>query len=210
MDLKDARVVIQGFGNVGSVVARELWDLGAKIVGVADIYGTRYCPSGFDVPRLIDHTGKGERVPAFPQGEEIDPKRLFELDCEVLVPAATANQITADNAGEIQAPLVAEAANGPTHTSADAILNEKGIFVIPDILCNAGGVFVSYLEYTQETQREQMTLQEVEDRLKNRMESCFELVHQKAVGEKIDMRTAALELAVGRVAEAIIARGLSP
>lgn len=210
LDLQNARVVIQGFGNVGSVVARELWDLGATIVAVADIHGARQCAQGFDVPGLCRYTEQGERICEFPQGEKIDPGRLFELDCEVLVPAATGNQITADNADRIKARLLAEAANGPTHPSADAILNEKGTFVVPDILCNAGGVFVSYLEYTQETQREQMTLQEVEGRLKNRMESCFETVHQKAIGEKTDMRTAALELAVGRVADAIIARGLSP
>lgn len=208
--LKGARVVLQGFGNVGSVVGRELYDMGAKVIAVSDIHGATHCPTGLDMPKLAQFIDEGGSMPEFPHGASLDPNEIFLLDCDMLVPAATANQIHEQNADNIKARIIAEAANGPTSPAADTILNEKGVFVIPDILCNAGGVFVSYLEYTQETQREQMTIEMVQSRLKHRMESRFQDVYNYAQSKKVTMRDAALELAIRTVADAIEARGLLP
>ena len=210
MDLTKARVAVQGYGNVGSVVANELHRMGAKIVAVADIQGVTHNFMGLDIEGLNEHVKGGGEVPSFPGGEAITSRQFFSIDCDILIPAASANQITLENAESIQAHLIAEGANGPTTPEADQILQKKGVFVIPDILCNAGGVFVSYLEYTQETQREQMTLEEVESRLEKRMESCFRAVYENAKSNQVDMRTSALELSVKRVAEAIICHGFMP
>jgi glutamate dehydrogenase/leucine dehydrogenase len=210
MDLARTRVAVQGFGNVGSVAANELHRMGAKVVAVEDIQGVTYNPLGLDIPGLNEHVSAGGEVPSFPGGTPIASGEFFSLDCEILIPAASANQITIENVESIKARLIAEGANGPTTPEADTILQRKGVFVIPDILCNAGGVFVSYLEYTQETQREQMTLEEVESRLAKRMESRFQVVHENASSSQVDMRTSALELSVKRVAEAIICHGRLP
>ncbi len=210
MDLGTARVAVQGFGNVGSVAANELHRMGAKVVAVADIQGVTYNPSGLNIEGLNEHVKGGGQVPSFPGGRSITPSEFFSLDCDILIPAASANQITVENAESIQARLIGEGANGPTTPEADMILQRKGVFVIPDILCNAGGVFVSYLEYTQETQREQMTIEEVESRLEKRMESRFQAVYENAKSSHVDMRTSALELSVKRVAEAIVCHGFLP
>ncbi len=210
LDLKQSRIAVQGFGNVGSVAANELFRMGAKVVAVADIQGVTCNPSGLDIDGLNEHVSGGGEVSSFPGGGTITAGEFFGLDCDILVPAASANQITQENAESIRARLIAEGANGPTTPEADAVLQRKGVFVIPDILCNAGGVFVSYLEYTQETQREQMTLEEVESRLQKRMESRFQAVHENAQANHIDMRTSALELSVKRVAEAIVCHGYLP
>jgi glutamate dehydrogenase (NAD(P)+) len=132
------------------------------------------------------------------------------VDCDILIPAATGSVITCENAGQVKARLVAEAANAPTTPEADAILNQRGIFVIPDIMCNAGGVFVSYLEYTQETQRDQMTLDEVNARLAAQMETTFERVYERASQQAGSMREAAMDIGVSRVVEGIQRRGLLP
>lgn len=210
LPLPDARVVIQGFGNVGSVAARQLAQRGCRVIAVADIHGAIYHPEGLDLHALEAHVQSGLPVPEFHQGISIASSELFTLDCDILVPAATANQITVENAPYIRAQLIAEGANGPTTPEADFILQDRGIFLIPDILCNAGGVFVSYLEYTQETQREQMTLEEVDSRLKRRLEVCFDEVYAKAQNENLDMRTAALDIAIKRVSDAIISHGFLP
>ncbi len=210
MDLRKARVAVQGYGNVGSAAANELHRMGAKVVAVADIHGVTHNFMGLDIEGLNEHVKGGGEVPSFPGGESITSQQFFSIDCDILIPAASANQITLENAESIQARLIAEGANGPTTPEADQILQKRGVFVIPDILCNAGGVFVSYLEYTQETQREQMTLEEVESRLEKRMESCFRAVHENAKSSQVDMRTSALELSIKRVAEAIICHGFLP
>lgn len=210
MDLRKARVAVQGYGNVGSAAANELHRMGAKVVAVADIHGVTHNFMGLDIEGLNEHVKGGGVVPSFPGGESITSQQFFSIDCDILIPAASANQITLENAESIQARLIAEGANGPTTPEADQILQKRGVFVIPDILCNAGGVFVSYLEYTQETQREQMTLEEVESRLEKRMESCFRAVHENAKSSQVDMRTSALELSIKRVAEAIICHGFLP
>lgn len=210
IDLAQARVAIQGFGNVGAVAAQELFRRGLKIIALADIHGTIWNPSGLDVDGIQEHLRGGNSLATFPGSEPIPSSELFSLDCDILVPAASSNQITPANAENIKARLIAEGANGPTTPEADQILRKKGIFIIPDILCNAGGVFVSYLEYTQETQREQMTVEEVENRLQQRLEKCFEEVFSNARAGNIEMRSAALEIAIRRVADAIVCHGFYP
>lgn len=211
LELGEMRVAVQGFGNVGSVAALELQRMGARIVAVADIDGAVYNPSGLNVEGMLEHVGSGGAVHAFPGGNPWPASaEFFGLDCDILIPAASANQITQENADLITARIVAEGANGPTTPEADAVLEKKGVFIIPDILCNAGGVFVSYLEYTQETQREQMTADEVETRLQKRMESRFREVIDQAQSNDITFRASALNLAIHRVAEAISSHGFLP
>ena len=210
MDLSNARVVVQGFGNVGSVAATLLADTGARIIATSDIHGGCFHSHGLDIAKLVDHVGEGGSVGEFEGGERIKGSELFGLDCDILVPAAAGNQITETNAPDIKTRIVAEGANGPTTTEADQILIDNNIFIIPDILCNAGGVFVSYLEYTQETQREQMTLADVNCRLHECIEDRFDAVLAHARQNESDMRTASLELAVMKVVEAIHSRGLLP
>ena len=153
--------IVQGFGNVGSVAARELVLRGVHVVGISDVRGAVYNPRGLDLDRLQEHAYATGSVRGFSEADTVDPKELLEMPCDLLIPAATANQITAANAPRLRARVIAEGANGPTTPEADAVLADRGIPVIPDILCNAGGVYVSYLEYTQETQQEQMTEEEV-------------------------------------------------
>jgi glutamate dehydrogenase/leucine dehydrogenase len=210
LDLSKMRVALQGFGNVGSITAAEIVKYGAKVIAVADITGAVYNAKGLDIEMLIKHVEKNGGVKGFAQGQEIDDSKIFEIDCDILVPAASEAQITKENADNIKAKIIAEGANVPTTPAADRILNERGIKVIPDILCNAGGVFVSYLEYTQETQREQMTLAEVESRLENRIKQKFNDVYDYAQQKNLTMRQAAMDIAVGKVVEAIITRGLLP
>ena len=206
----DARVVLQGFGNVGSVVAQDLVRRGATVVAVADLSGAVANAGGINIAELSTHVEQTGGVAAFPHSKAIDSEEIFDLDCDVFVPAAAGSQITEANAGRIKARLIAEGANAPTTHAADEILDERGIFVIPDILCNAGGVFVSYLEYAQETQREQMTLKEVEARLEERMTETFTAVHSHAREKGLTMRQAAMGMAVGQVVEAVNARGFLP
>jgi len=210
IEMKGLRVAVQGFGNVGSVAAAELAALGARVIAVSDLTGGVFNAGGLDIPMLLAHVQKHGRLPNFPGAQPLAPDQIFKVKCDVLLPAAGGLQITAENAGEISARIIAEGANSPTTPEADDILNAAGVFIIPDILCNAGGVFVSYLEYTQETQREQIPPAEVEFRLKERMERCFEEVFDQAKKHGIPMRSAAMDLAVGRVAAGIQARGAYP
>jgi glutamate dehydrogenase/leucine dehydrogenase len=167
-------------------------------------------PKGLDVEALFKHAESTGGVRGFPGGTAVDGAKLLEMPCDVLVPAAAANVITAYNAARISAKVIAEGANSPTTPQADAILAKRGIFVIPDILCNAGGVFVSCLEYTQETQQEQMTEEEVVARLEKRKRLKFHDVYSLANGRKLAMREAAMYLAVKTVCEAVTARGYLP
>ena len=209
-DPAKATAIIQGFGNVGSVAAAALARSGVRVVAVGDITGAVACERGLDIAALAAHAGQAGGVAGFDGGEPIDGDRLLELPCDVLVPAAAGGQITADNASRIQARLIAEGANGPTTTQADEILNERDVFVIPDILCNAGGVFVSYLEYTQETQQEQMDESEVNARLERRMADRFRAVSELADERSLNMREAAMYLAIKTVASALLAKGRLP
>lgn len=209
-DISKMRVVVQGFGNVGSVTAAEIAKCGAKVVAIADLSGGIVNPDGLDIKALLQHSQKTGGVRDFKKATQIDKDKIFGVDCDILIPAAAGSQITVENVNDIKARIVAEGANAPTTPQADEILNERGTLVIPDILCNAGGVFVSYLEYTQETQREQMTLAEVERRLADRMKQRFNEVYDFARQESITMREAAMDMAVSKVVEAVFARGFLP
>lgn len=209
-DLTGATAIVQGFGNVGAVAVAALAERGARIVGVSDMYGAIYQADGIDIPALLAHVKKTRRVAGLAGARTLAGAELLLAPCDILVPAATANQITAENAARIQAQVIAEGANGPTTPEADLILTQRGVTVIPDILCNAGGVFVSYLEYTQETQQEQMTEVEVRTRLEQRMKDKFALVRQTALDRKLPLRQAAMVLGVRNVATALEARGSLP
>ena len=209
-DIKKTRVAVQGFGNVGSVAALEIAKHGAQVVAVADIAGAIHKPDGLDVQQLLEHFEATGSLADFPGARQISGEEFFAVDCDIMIPAAAGSQITHKNAGDIKAKIVAEGANAPTTPQADDILRERDIFVIPDILCNAGGVFVSYLEYTQETQREQMTAEQVETRLANQMRMRFETIYELACQKRQEMREAAMDMAVQRVVEAVFARGLLP
>lgn len=208
--LTGSTAVVQGFGNVGSVTAQTLAAAGVRVVGVADIFGAIAAPGGIDIAALTAHVAKTGKVPGFAGAAAIDPAAMLALPCDILVPAAGGGMITAANAGSIQAGIVAEGANGPTTPEADDILNARGITVLPDILCNAGGVFVSYLEYTQETQQEQMTEAEVLHRLAQRMADGYARVRQMSLDRKLSLRQAAMLISVRNVASAVMARGLLP
>lgn len=211
LDITKMRVAVQGFGNVGSVAAGEIADCGAKVVAVADLSGGIVNPNGLDIEVLLQHVNDTDGcVKGFKKATKMDKDDIFEIDCDILIPAAAGSQITIENVKKIKAKIIAEGANAPTTPEADDVLNKRGISIIPDILCNAGGVFVSYLEYTQETQREQMTIAQVEQRLSNRMRQRFNEVYDFARGKSLTMREAAMDIAVGRVVEGVFARGLLP
>ncbi len=207
IDPNGATAVIQGFGNVGSFSAMALAERGLKIIAASDMYGAVYNPDGLDVYALSDYVGSACTVKEFPGAQEIDGMDMLEIECDVLVPAAAASQITSNNAPRIKAKLIGEGANSPTTPEADAILEERGITILPDILCNAGGVFVSYLEYTQETQQEQMPEERVVERLQKRMSEKFHLVYDLAEDRGITLREAAMVHAIRTVCQARILRG---
>jgi glutamate dehydrogenase/leucine dehydrogenase len=204
------RVAVQGFGNVGSVAALVMAEKGACVVAVSDVTGGTFRKDGLDLPQLVEHVKTTGGVKGFSGGEDVSFDAVLEADCDVLIPAAGGSAITEQNAGRIRAKIIAEGANAPLTPPADEILNARGVFIIPDILCNAGGVFVSYLEYTQETQRDQMTRGEVEQRLNDRMTSTFQQVYDRAQQGRASMRSAAMDIAVTRVVDGILARGLLP
>ncbi len=170
------RSPIQGFGNVGSVSANLLDEIGAKIVAVTDWKGGVYNPAGLDIDALIGWTTKNKTVAGFPKGEPLDGAKIFELDVDVLIPAALENQITMENAPKIKAKIIAEGANGPTTPDADNHLHDRGVFIIPDILANAGGVTTSYFEWVQDRYGYFWEEREVNERLERKMVEAFERV----------------------------------
>jgi len=209
MKPQDCRVVIQGFGNVGSTAALLLSQAGYHIVGVGDIHGALYDERGFDVPALIDWVQHRRRpLPEFSQGAKLDPSEILFQPCEILVPAAVENQITGRNASRIQARILCEGANGPTTPPADEILYQKGVFVLPDILANAGGVTVSYFEWVQDRQGLFWRESEVNERLQDVMEHSFEEVVRYGETHGVHNRIAAYMLAIDRVAFALKLRGI--
>jgi glutamate dehydrogenase (NAD(P)+) len=208
--LQGARVVVQGFGNVGSVTAALLHELGARVIAVSDVQGGVYHGNGLDIPQLLTYQQKTKTVIGFPGAEAITNADLLTLPCEILVPAALERQISADNAGKVQCRILAEGANGPTTPEADIILRERGILVIPDILCNAGGVIVSYFEWVQDLQNYFWTETQINRRLRKVLIKAFRAVYALAQRVQMDMRTAALMLGVGRVADGKQVRGLFP
>lgn len=211
LDLSKATAVIQGFGNVGSVTADQLGRYGAKIIAVSDVQGGIVNPKGIDLRRLEKHLHEHRSVVGFPEAAPISNEDLLVLPCDILVPAALERQITGENAARVSCRILAEGANGPTTPEADRLLNERPeIFIIPDILCNAGGVVVSYFEWVQDLQSFFWTESEVMDKLFRILESVFIQTLTLSRKEKISMRMAALTLGVKRVHEAKRVRGLFP
>jgi glutamate dehydrogenase (NAD(P)+) len=208
--VEGARVVIQGFGNVGSAAARLCAAEGAKVIAVSGSRGGVYDPRGLDVADLLQHAASGASASDYPRGERLSNAELLELECEVLIPSALENQITGENAERVRARVIAEGANGPTTPEADEILAERGVFVIPDIVCNAGGVTVSYFEWVQGLQSFFWSETEVHARLKPIMVRAFANMVETAAEKKVTTRTAAQILGIARVAEAIRIRGIYP
>ena len=195
MDLRTARVVIQGFGNVGYWTARCVDEMGCKVIGVSDVNGGIYNPAGLDVAQLAEHRNDPSGVAGYPDGDTISNADLLELECDALIPAAIDNVITATNAPNIHAQVVLEAANHPVTIEADAILKERGIPILPDVLVNAGGVTVSYFEWTQNLQEFQWEETRVNEELRRILVTAYDTVRQKAYPENITYREAALKLA---------------
>jgi glutamate dehydrogenase (NAD(P)+) len=208
INLRGARCVVQGFGNVGSVTADLLYKDGAKLVGVCDVYGGLQNPNGIDIPDLINYVKKNKKVVGYPNAKPITSDDILKLECDVLVPAALENVITERNARDIKAVIVAEGANGPTTPDADKILESRGIFLIPDILCNSGGVTVSYFEWVQDRMGYFWSEDEVNGRLENIMVRAFSDVLQMSITNKSNMRIAAFMLAIRRVLDVMMLRGV--
>jgi len=210
LDLEGARVVVQGFGNAGMFSAKLMAELGASVVAVSDTAGAIFNPKGIDPNKVDAYKRENGTVVGFAGAEQITNAQLLELDCDILIPAAIENQIGEHNAPRIKAKIVAEAANGPTSPEADRILFDRGVFLIPDILCNAGGVTVSYFEWVQDLQNLFWREATINARLKEVMVKSFTDVLQMATKHKMNMRTAAYMVAVARVAEATLTRGIYP
>jgi glutamate dehydrogenase (NAD(P)+) len=207
---EDCSVVVQGFGNVGSISARLLNELGCKIVAVSDISGGVYNAKGIDVHRVLRYSKEHGALRGLPDAEAVTNSELLELPCDVLVPAALENQLTAKNASRVKARLIIEAANGPTTPEADHILNDRGIMIVPDILANAGGVTVSYFEWVQDLQRFFWAEHEINNRLESIMIRAYRASRVKADEQDTNLRMGSYLLAVARVAEATEIRGVYP
>jgi glutamate dehydrogenase (NAD(P)+) len=210
MKVSDTSVVIQGFGNVGSVTAQLLHEMGCKVVGLSDISGGVYNAKGINVPLAMRYSKEHGTLRGLPGTEPVTNQELLELPCDILVPAELENQLTGQNAARVRASLIIEAANGPTTPEADHIFRERGILVVPDILANAGGVTVSYFEWVQDLQHFFWSEAEINQRLETIMSRAFESVHAKSLEQNTTMRMGAYLLAVARVAEATEARGVYP
>ena len=210
MDLTKATVAVQGFGNAGSIAARLIRDEGATVIAVSDTGGGILNRDGLDIDRVIGWKKEHGTVAGFPGSDPISNDKLLEVKCDILIPAALENQISAANAGRVKAKIVAEAANGPTTPEADAILHDNGVFIIPDILCNAGGVTVSYFEWVQDLNRDHWSEAVVNAKLKEIMDRSFGEVLAMSLLEEVNMRTAAYLVAVQRVADTTALRGLYP
>jgi glutamate dehydrogenase (NAD(P)+) len=208
--LADQRFVVQGFGNVGGVAARELGARGAKVLAVSDISGGAYNPGGLDMPATAEWVEAHGTLEGFPGGEHVSNAELLELPCDVLVLAALEDQITGENAARIDARMIAEGANGPTSFEADAILADRGVLVLPDVLTNAGGVTVSYFEWVQDLGRLFWTREEIRARLADKLNDAFDRVWQLAEGQGLTLRSAANVVAIREVAGALEARGIYP
>ena len=210
LNMKNAEVAVQGYGNVGYNAASIMHSLGCKVVAVSDSSGGIYCSDGIIPSAVYSHKKKTGSVVNHKDCVNITNAELLQTKCDILIPAALQNQITKDNADKVKAKIVAEGANGPTTPEADKTLHEKGICLIPDILANSGGVTVSYFEWVQNLTREHWALEEVNEKLKNKITKAFYDVQKLSKHEESDMRTAALMLGVGRVAHAIATLGLWP
>ena len=207
-DLHGATAVVQGFGKVGQAAASELNKYGCKIIAAGDTSGGTYASTGLDVDRLLEHKRETGSLIDFKDGERLTEHELLELPCDILLPCAIEGQITGTNAPRLKTKVIIEGANAPTTPEADHILDDRGIFVVPDILANAGGVVVSYFEWLQDTQSYFWEEEQAKERLTCIMTNSFKEVLNIALKEKVNMRTAAYMVAVDRVADAITARGL--
>ena len=210
LEIKTARVAVQGFGNVGSVAARLFAEAGAQVVAVQDHAGTVYRAGGLDIPALLDHVKRNGSVVDFPGAEAVAQDCFWDVDCEILVPAALEQQITEANAGRIRARMVIEGANGPTTPAADDILNERGVLVLPDVIANAGGVTVSYFEWVQDFSSFFWSEEEINARLVRIMRDAFAGVWQVAEQHRVSLRTATFIVACQRILRARDLRGLYP
>ena len=212
LDLKSMSVVIQGFGKVGSVIAKKLHDYGCKILAIQELEGSIYSDYGLDIDALLEWKKQGKLIKDFKNNgvKEIPNEDIFGVKCDVLIPAATENQITKEVAEKIDCKIILEGANGPTTTGADKILNSKGIIVIPDILANSGGVCVSYFEYIQDIHAYYWKLSRIYRELKNIILEAFEKIYNLSIQKKTSLRTAAYIIALSRVAKAVELRGIFP
>jgi glutamate dehydrogenase (NAD(P)+) len=201
-------VALQGFGNVGSISAELLAQAGAKIVAVADWKGGVHNAKGLDLPKLIAYVAQHKTVEGFNGGDALTNEELFKLEVDVLIPAALENQITMDNAPGIRAKIVIEGANGPTTPDANKHLHDRGVFIVPDILANSAGVTASYFEWVQDRYGYFWTEKEVNERLEAKICEAFNAVVQTSLKYKVDMRTAAYIVAIGRVATVTRMRGM--
>ena len=210
MPVEGARVVVHGFGNVGQYAALAAFEMGCKVVAISDVSGGIYDQAGLDIPAAMQWVARTRSLEGFEAGEPITNADLFGLDCDILIPAAIGGAITAENAGDITARIILEGANGPTTSGADDILRDKGVFVVPDILGNAGGVTVSYFEWVQDLQNYFWSETEIVGRLREIMNRAFNEVLSISIDRGIDLRTAALVKGIRRVADAKLARGVFP
>ena len=205
---EETQVIVQGFGNVGSQASRLMHEAGYKIIGVADVHGGIFNPKGLDIPQLLEYSKENKTIEGFPDSEPIGSQEILEQDCDVLLPAATENVITSKNAGRLRARILVEGANSPTTPPADDILFERGVFVVPDILANAGGVTVSYFEWVQDRQGYFWPEGMVNERLKHIQVAAFNEVVQFGEKHNVNNRIAAYMLAIDRVATTLKLRGI--
>lgn len=211
MNLANARIIVQGFGNVGSTAAKLVEEAGGTVVGISDAVGGIYNPKGLPVHDLFNrYSGRDGGIREFKDAEKVTNMELLEMPCDILIPAAIAAQVTKENADKVKARLIVEGANGPCTPDADHIFSDKGVLVVPDILANAGGVIVSYFEWVQDLQNFFWEENEVNIKLTKIMRSSFSAVESAMMTHKTDMRTAALVIGVKRVADATIRRGIFP
>jgi len=208
MDLEGASVVIQGFGNVGSFAGRFLNEMGSKIIAVSDVNGGLYDPDGLDITSLIEYNNKNGTIKGFSQGDSVSNEDILNIECDFLIPAALGGVIHKMNVEKLNCRVIIEAANGPVTPPADDILFKKGVYVVPDILTNAGGVTVSYFEWVQNLQQFQWTEEEVNDKLENKMVAAFNEVSSMMKSKKTSMRMAAFAVAIDRVAKSFELRGV--
>jgi glutamate dehydrogenase (NAD(P)+) len=210
IDPKTATAAVQGFGNVGSITAKYLHLQGIRVLAVSDIQGAIYSPDGIDIPRLLNYIQETGSIEGFDNFEQIDNRELLELKVDILVPAALANVITEENASRIKCKILAEGANGPVTPQADKVLQSNNVFIIPGILANAGGVVVSYFEWVQGIQHLFWSEEQVNEKLDYLMNKAFDEVYETVQTKKVDNRSAAMMIGVGRVASAKALRGLYP
>ncbi|UCG62690.1 MAG: Glu/Leu/Phe/Val dehydrogenase [Candidatus Zixiibacteriota bacterium] len=208
LDLSSATASVQGFGNVGSISAKLLHELGVKFLYVSDVNGAIYNPRGIDIPKLLKHVEKQKTIVGFPGSKKVDPEDVLHARVDILIPAALENQITADNAARVRCKLIAEGANGPVTPEADKILEKNKILVVPDILCNAGGVTVSYFEWVQNRIGYFWTEEEVNRRLEEKMVAAFKDVLDMSLNNKVSLRIGAFMLAIARVVDVVQLRGI--